>query len=97
MTIEEFTATLTQPTPPPELHPILAALWHDAKGDWHAAHGIAQSKEGTREYDRLHAYLHRKEGDASNSRYWYRRCGAEVYNGALQSEWDELVRQWLDR
>jgi hypothetical protein len=91
MTLAEFTATLTQPEPPAGLNPVLQALWHDAKGDWQAAHGIAQGKEGTAAYDRLHAYLHRKEGDDSNARYWYRRAGATVFKGTLQAEWDELV------
>jgi len=91
MTIEEFTESLTQPVPPKDLNPIAVALWHDAKGNWESAHGIAQEKEGTREYDRLHAYLHRKEGDASNARYWYRRAGSDVFTGSLEQEWRELA------
>ena len=62
------------------------------QGQLAAAHGIAQSREGTREFDRLHAYLHRKEGDAGNARYWYRRAGAEVFEGSLEAEWAELVK-----
>jgi hypothetical protein len=95
MTIQQFTATLAQPDVPGDLPPLLRALWHDAKGDWQSAHGIAQSEEGTKTYDRLHAYLHRKEGDASNARYWYRRAGAEVHAGTLEQEWQELVEQQL--
>ena len=91
MTLQQFTESLSQSSPPQDLHPILVALWHDAKGNWHAAHSIAQDSEGTGEYDRLHAYLHRKEGDAGNARYWYRRCGEEVYTGSLQQEWEELA------
>jgi len=94
MTLTEFTASLTQPKPPAGLHPILEALWHDAKGDWQTAHSIAQSKEGSAQYDRLHAYLHRKEGDDSNARYWYRRAGAQVFDGTLQQEWEELVKKF---
>jgi hypothetical protein len=95
MTLAEFTASLTEPAAPAGLDPVLTALWHDANGDWQAAHGIAQSHEGTRQYDRLHAYLHRKEGDASNARYWYRRAGAEVFTGTLEQEWQELVADAL--
>jgi hypothetical protein len=40
-------------------------------GEWEAAHGIAQSHEGDRHADWFHAILHKIEGDASNSRYWY--------------------------
>jgi hypothetical protein len=91
----EFLASLKDSKPPAGISPVLTALWHDAKGDWQAAHGIAQEHEGTKEYDRLHAYLHRKEGDASNARYWYRRAGAEVFTGTLEQEWQELVNQAL--
>jgi hypothetical protein len=91
--LPDFTASLKHPEPPVGLNPILQALWHDAKGNWEMAHNIAQSKEGTAAYDRLHAYLHRKEGDASNARYWYRRAGSVVFEGSLQQEWDELVAQ----
>jgi hypothetical protein len=42
-------------------------------GDWHKAHEIVQQDE----YDPfacwIHAVLHKIEGDAWNSRYWYAR------------------------
>ena len=93
MTHTEFIASLQQPTPPAGLSPLLEALWHDAKGNWEEAHAIAQSKEGTQPYDRLHAYLHRKEKDASNARYWYRRAGVPEFDGSLEKEWEALVSQ----
>ena len=95
MTVDEFVATLKLPAPPAGLSPVLEGLWRDAKGDWAAAHAVAQSGEGTAEFDRLHAYLHRKEGDAGNARYWYRRAGAEVFAGSLEEEWLELVERAL--
>jgi hypothetical protein len=42
-------------------------------GDWETAHAIAQRHEGDARADWLHAVLHKLEGDAGNSRYWYRR------------------------
>ena len=42
-------------------------------GDWDAAHTLAQGHEGDPAADWLHAVLHKIEGDAANSRYWYRR------------------------
>ncbi len=42
-------------------------------GDWETAHAIAQRHEGDDAADWLHAVLHKLEGDAGNSRYWYRR------------------------
>jgi hypothetical protein len=91
MSLSEFTATLAEPAPPTYLNPILAALWHDAKGDWEAAHEIAQSREGTPAFDQLHAYLHRKEGDRFNAGYWYRRAGVSTFSGTLEAEWQALV------
>jgi hypothetical protein len=95
MTFEQFSASLSQSVPPTGISPLLKALWYDANGNWEAAHNIAQSKEGTRSYDHIHAYLHRVEGDIWNAGYWYRRAGAEVYKGTLQEEWNTLVKSLL--
>jgi hypothetical protein len=91
MTFEQFIASIADAAPPPTGNPILTALWHDANGNWTAAHDIAQSREGTATYDRLHAYLHRKEGDRFNADYWYRRAGVGSYAGTLEEEWNDLV------
>jgi hypothetical protein len=42
-------------------------------GNWDEAHAITQRHEGDAAADWLHAVLHKIEGDADNSRYWYRR------------------------
>ena len=93
MTLDQFTETLTQPRPLADIHPILLALWYDANGQWEQAHDIAQSREEEPPYDRLHAYLHRKEGDRFNANYWYRRAGTSFFEGSLADEWDALVRE----
>ena len=67
MTVNDFMASLTEAQPPTQCPILVQALWYDAKDNWEKAHEIAQSREGTREYDRLHAYLHRKEGDQWNA------------------------------
>ena len=95
MTLDAFKSTLTDPAPPADVGPILQALWHDANGDWSAAHAIAQGREGTPDHDRLHAYLHRKEGDAFNAGYWYRRARSPVFGGSLDAEWDTLAAAHL--
>jgi hypothetical protein len=95
MTFEEFKSTLTDPSPPADASPVLQALWHDATGRWAAAHEVAQGGEGAPAFDRLHAYLHRKEGDAFNAEYWYRRARAPVFKGTLAEEWDALVAEHL--
>ncbi|GAB3769625.1 hypothetical protein GCM10028818_05960 [Spirosoma horti] len=95
MTLDQFNTSLSQSEPPADLHPVLKGLWYDARGDWEQAHNIAQSREGEPPYDRLHAYLHRKEGDRFNASYWYRRAGATVFEGSLQDEWTALVTHYL--
>ena len=95
MTFEEFRNTLTHPTPPRELSPPLTALWHDARGEWDAAHQVAQElDDGTGAW--IHAYLHRKEGDLGNAAYWYRRAGRPVASDSLEAEWDRLARAHTD-
>jgi hypothetical protein len=44
-------------------------------GDWKAAHEIVQQHEEDATSCWIHAVLHKIEGDADNSRYWYRRAG----------------------
>ncbi len=70
---------------------ILDALLFVKNNEWNNAHNIAQSKEGNPEYDRLHAFLHRLEGDTFNAAYWYRRCKMEMPSKSLNEELDELI------
>jgi hypothetical protein len=39
----------------------------------------------------VHAYLHRKEGAASNADYWYARAGRQFQRPTLAAEWEALV------
>jgi hypothetical protein len=95
VTFEEFRASLKRGTkPPPGLTAPLRALWLDAKGDWAAAHSTVDNLE-TKEAARVHAYLHRAEGDRDNARYWYGRAGVPPYTKALEGEWEELARALL--
>jgi hypothetical protein len=41
--------------------------------DWHRAHNIVQQHESDPLACWIHAVLHKIEGDAGNSRYWYSR------------------------
>jgi hypothetical protein len=95
MTLSEFTATLTESAPPTTIHVLAQALWFDANQDWEAAHDIAQKHEGLQPYDKLHAYLHRKEGDTWNANYWYRRAKTTLFTGSFASEWEMLAREFL--
>ena len=44
---------------------------------------------------RIHAYLHRKEGDAANAAYWYRRAGQPIARDPLPVEWERIVTALL--
>jgi hypothetical protein len=90
MNLISFRESLTCAEPPPSLTLALRALWFDAKGDWEAAHAAAQADDGGAG-DWVHAYLHRKEGDASNAAYWYRRAQKPFCSASLDAEWQEIA------
>lgn len=90
MTLDEFKASLSDDAPPADLSPALSALWLDKKGEWEASHERAQDS-GTQDAAWVHAYLHRKEGDASNARYWYNRAGRDFPEQSLDEEWETLA------
>ena len=93
MDLPAFRASLSA-SAPPSLPPALLALWWDAKGDWERAHDCAQNDEGGAG-DWVHAYLHRKEGDAGNAAYWYRRARKPIATGSLEDEWQAIARRLL--
>ena len=93
MTLDEFRATLAQQTAP-DVGPPLRALWHDARGDWDAAHAVAQDIDD-RTGAWIHAYLHRKEGDLGNASYWYERAQQPVATDSLDAEWQRIATALL--
>ena len=95
MTVEQFRESLREASPPTGLELALTGLWWDAKGEWAKAHESAQQDE-SRAASWVHAYLHRKEGDASNAAYWYQRAGKAPAGGSLEREWEEIARALLD-
>ena len=93
MNYEEFINSLEADSCPDHLHPCLQALWFDAKGDWDKAHSIVQNNHDTTSA-RVHAYLHRQEGDEWNSKYWHRQAGTVFPDElTLEQEWQMLARQ----
>jgi hypothetical protein len=93
MTLDDFKGTLATANPP-DVAPLLRALWHDARGDWQTAHEIAQDVNDENGAW-VHAYLHRKEGDRSNARYWYRQAHKPEATDSLDSEWTRIVSKLL--
>jgi hypothetical protein len=90
MTFSEFKDTTKKAEPPAGLAPPLLALWHDARGNWDAAHNTAQDiPDPTGAW--IHAYLHRKEGDLANAAYWYRRADQPVAHDSLDAEWERIA------
>jgi hypothetical protein len=94
MTFDEFRASLAGADPPQVLSAPLRALWLDGKGDWDGAHETVSDPD-TADGARVHAYLHRKEGDLSNARYWYGRAGAAPFTGSLDEQWESVARALL--
>ena len=94
MTFDDFKRTIGAPAPPADLPPLATALWHDARGDWEAAHRLAQQIDDE-SGAWVHAYLHRKEGDAANAAYWYRRAGRRPAVSSLEEEWETIAQALL--
>ena len=93
MSFEDFKKTLSM-SAPPAVAPSLIALWHDARGEWDKAHGVAQEVDDeTGAW--VHAYLHRKEGDRSNARYWYAHAGKPECRESLEQEWEQIAQELL--
>lgn len=94
MTYDEFIKSLAEKQPPQKISAELRALWFDGKDDWESSHNIAQDINN-RNGSWIHAYLHRKEGDLSNARYWYSKAGKNEPALSLQQEWESLVKNFI--
>jgi hypothetical protein len=94
MIAEELRAALRDAQPPPDVPPLVRALWFAGRGDWDAAHSIAQDVSGP-EGAWVHAHLHRREGDAGNAAYWYRAAKKPVPSQGLDEEWSDIARSLL--
>jgi len=72
----------------------MQALWYDAKNDWHKAHSLIDALDDKNSC-RVHAYLHRKEGDLHNADYWYHKAQKQRPGISLQEEWKALAMELL--
>jgi hypothetical protein len=85
--------------PPTDLSPPLQALWWLKKGglkmgpEWHKAHAICQTAEGTHAHDLVHALAHWIEGDDGNAAYWYRRVGGGKA-ATIAAEWERIAAEF---
>ncbi len=95
MTLEEFKqAIATAQISLTSLPTPLKALCHDKMGNWDAAHDVLENAID-KNSAWVHAYLHRKEGDVNNARYWYRRSGQPEFKGGFDEEWEQIAMQLL--
>ena len=94
MDLKQFRESLLANAPPAGMSLVLAALWWDAKGNWQKAHECAQQEENP-DHAWVHAYLHRKEGDLPNARYWYHQASRPVANGDFENEWTRIAQTLL--
>ncbi len=69
--------------------PCAAGLW--LRFDFlDAAHEVAQRNEGDADHDIWHAIMHRREPDAWNAKYWWRRVGAHPVLAELRRRAPEV-------
>ena len=95
MTLIEFKSSLHAKEGPNDVGPLLLALWNDAKGNWSEAHTIVQEIDHP-DGAWIHAYLHRKEGDDANAKFWYDMAGKKFTTKPLPEEWEEIVSHFLN-
>ena len=97
MTVNEFEQLVEAQTQSLQNLPkALQALGYDKQGDWNQAHQIVQNA-GDADSAWVHAYLHRKEGDSSNARYWYNRSGRLEAKVDLNQEWEQITQELLEK
>jgi hypothetical protein len=94
--LQEFEESLTNTQPPKHSSVYLQSLWYDAKGDWDKAHSLIDHISDKTAY-RVHAYLHRVEGDKWNANYWYTKAGERMPDVSLKEEWNALVQRLIAR
>ncbi len=94
MNFESFQSSLSANAPAASMNVYLQSLWYDGRSDWERAHTIIQDIEDTTAAW-IHAYLHRKEGDAGNAKYWYNKAGNPVPDCSLEKEWEMIVKALL--
>ena len=91
MTAGEFKDSLRLLQPPGGLSAHETALWWAGKGDWNKAHDIVQDLNDQLA-SRIHAFLHRQEGDIPNAGYWYEKAHIRMPSIPLDQEWEDLVK-----
>ncbi len=93
---QAFLASLDHPAPPADLSGLTLAVWHGLRGDWQAAHDIAEA-DNSKDGAWVHAWLHRIEGDLANAGYWYRLAGQPRAADSTRLEGERIAASLLTR
>jgi hypothetical protein len=91
---DDFVASLEHDETPPFATPMLHAIRHGLRGDWQAAHELAQSQDDA-DGCWVHAWLHRIEGDLANADYWYRRAHRQPRRDDTRAEGLAIARELI--
>ena len=91
-----FVASLDGDEALPFATPMLRAVRHGLRGEWQAAHELAQAQHDA-EGAWVHAWLHRVEGDLGNADYWYRRAGRPPRRDDTRTEGLAIARALIER
>jgi hypothetical protein len=95
LSFDAFVRSLDQGAPAPAATPLLRAIWHGLRGDWHAAHELAQAQDDA-DGAWVHAWLHRIEGDLGNADYWYRRADKPARGDDTRAEGLAIARALIE-
>ncbi len=74
---------------------LVLAMDYDAQEKWDEAHEVVKDIQHEMAF-RIHAYLHRKEGDLANANYWYQRVGEDAFCGSLEDEKNNILQHLKD-
>ena len=94
MDLHTLKQSLSADAPPADVPEYIKALWYDAKDNWKKAHELIQDLPD-KNASRIHAYLHRKEGDIRNADYWYAKAGKKRPLVSLSEEWEQIANDLL--
>lgn len=90
LSLAQQTGPIVKPTDQRAANCVMSALWlwHDFLDESHTLSQPIETPEGSY----LHGIMHRREGDFSNAKYWFRRAGPLLIATALAGEVQEAVR-----
>ncbi len=70
---------------------LQSAMHYDETDEFDKAHSIVMHIEHPLAF-RIHAYLHRKEGDLDNAQYWYDKLDEKLFDGNYDDERTTILK-----